>query len=167
MSRLIENIYIRIKKYTPEKDVSEWVVDMVITDNEAETVQNALRRIGIDVTIQRQQHWEISISNNSSAALKKIEDTGELFNSNKEYISSIKTNENTACLLVRQKEDMLGRQKMQSLADRFNIQGLKEIRHGVLWNIKSKSSNFDLVIQKVLDSKILFNPFSQECYKYE
>ena len=61
---------------------------------------------------------------------------------------------------------MLGRQKMQSLADRFNIQGLKEIRHGVLWNIKSKSSNFDIVIQKVLDSKILFNPFSQECYKY-
>ena len=154
-----------IKNYIPERHVSEWVVDMVITDNEAETVQNALRRIGIDVTIQRQQHWEISISDNSSAALKKIEDTGELFNSNKEYISSIKTNENTACLLVRQKEDMFCQSKFESLRERFSIKELIQLKRGIVWNIKIKNTNFQPVLDKIIDTNILFNPLSHECFR--
>ena len=154
-----------IKKYTPEEHVSEWVVDMVITDNEAETVQNALRRIGIDVTIQRQQHWEISTSDNSSATLKKIEDTGELFNSNKEYISSIKTSENTACLLVRQKEDMFCQSKFESIRERFSINELIQLKRGIVWNIKVKNTNFQPVLDKIIDTNILFNPLSHECFR--
>ena len=154
-----------IKKYIPEEHVSEWVVDMVITDNEAETVQNALRRIGIDVTIQRQQHWEISTSDNSSATLKKIEDTGELFNSNKEYISSIKTNENTACLLVRQKEDMFCQSKFESIRERFSIKELIQLKRGIVWNIKIKNTNFQPVLDKIIDTNILFNPLSHECFR--
>jgi len=154
-----------IKKYTPEEHVSEWVVDMVITDNEAETVQNALRRIGIDVTIQRQQHWEISTSDNSSATLKKIEDTGELFNSNKEYISSIKSNENTACLLVRQKEDMFCQSKFESIRERFSINELIQLKRGIVWNIKVKNTNFQPVLDKIIDTNILFNPLSHECFR--
>ena len=155
-----------INIYESENNSLEWVINMIITDNEASSVQSALSQAGVDVKITRLTHWEIKGAKNSN--LNEIEKTGELFNSNKEYIYDYKPekNESSVTFLIRQKEDMLGRQKMQSLADRFNIQGLKEIRHGVLWNIKSKSSNFDLVIQKVLDSKILFNPFSQECYKY-
>ena len=154
-----------IKKYTPEEHVSEWVVDMVITDNEAETVQNALRRIGIDVTIQRQQHWEISTSDNSSATLKKIEDTGELFNSNKEYISSIRSNENTACLLVRQKEDMFCQSKFESIRERFSINELIQLKRGIVWNIKVKNTNFQPVLDKIIDTNILFNPLSHECFR--
>ena len=154
-----------IKKYSPEEHVSEWVVDMVITDNEAETVQNALRRIGIDVTIQRQQHWEISTSDNSSATLKKIEDTGELFNSNKEYISSIRSNENTACLLVRQKEDMFCQSKFESIRERFSINELIQLKRGIVWNIKIKNTNFQPVLDKIIDTNILFNPLSHECFR--
>ena len=62
---------------------------------------------------------------------------------------------------------MFGLQKKQSLTDRFNIEDINEIRHGVLWNIKVKSGNFNVAIKKVLDSQILFNPFSQKCYSYE
>ena len=82
-------------------------------------------------------------------------------------ISDYNPNENSATFLVRQNEDVLGIQKKQSLMDRFNIAGLNEIHRGVLWNIKVKSGNFDRVVKKVLDSQILFNPFSQRCYKYE
>ena len=154
-----------IKKYTPEEHVSEWGVDMVITDNEAETVQNALRRIGIDITIQRQQHWEISTSDNSSATLKKIEDTGELFNSNKEYISSIRSNENAACLLVRQKEDMFCQSKFESIRERFSINELIQLKRGIVWNIKIKNTNFQPVLDKIIDTNILFNPLSHECFR--
>jgi hypothetical protein len=110
-------------------------------------------------------HWEIIGGNNSNCA--EIERSGELFNSNKEYISDFSPDKNSITFLVRQNEDMLGIQKKQSLIDRFNIEDINEIRYGVLWNIKVKSGNFDQVIKKVLGSQILFNPFSQNCYTYE
>ena len=156
---------VNIKNYTPEENVSEWVVDMVITDNEAETVQNALKRTGIDVTIHRQQHWEISTSDNSSNTLQKIENTGELFNSNKEYISSIKRKKNTACLLVRQKEDMHCQAKFESIRERFKVDELMQLKRGIVWNISVKNTNFQPVLDKILDTNILFNPLSHECFR--
>ena len=156
---------VNIKNYAPEENVFEWVVDMVITDNEAETVQNALKRIGIDAAIHRQQHWEITTSDNSSATLKKIEDTGELFNSNKEYISSININENTASLLVRQKEDMFCQSKFESIKERFSVNELIKLKRGIVWNIKVKNTNFQPVLDKIIDTNILFNPLSHECFR--
>ena len=153
------------KIYTPENKGLEWVVNMIITDNEASSVESALNRIGVYVSIQRMTHWEIIGGGESSYS--EIEKSGELFNSNKEYIHEYKPDGEGVTFLIRQKEDMLGTQKKQSLTERFNIQDINEIRHGVLWNIKVKSGNFDWAIKKILDSQILYNPFSQKCYKYE
>ena len=60
-----------------------------------------------------------------------------------------KPNNNSATFLVRQKEDMLGKQKQQSLTSRFRIDGIREIRHGVLWNITVNSGNFDTAIKQL------------------
>jgi len=154
-----------VKIYAPENKGLEWVVNMIITDNEASSVESALNRIGVYVSIQRMTHWEIIGGGESSYS--EIEKSGELFNSNKEYIHEYKPDGEGVTFLIRQKEDMLGTQKKQSLTERFNIQDINEIRHGVLWNIKVKSGNFDRAIKKILDSQILYNPFSQKCYKYE
>ena len=144
----------------------EWLVNMIITDNEAVSVHNALAHLDIPVTVQRMTHWEIIADNKTSSLQNKLIESGELFNSNKEFITDNKPNDNCATFLVRQKEDMLGRQKQQSLTNRFAIDGIREIRHGVLWNITVNSGNFDAAIQQVLDNHILYNPFSQNCYKY-
>ena len=154
-----------IKKYASKNNGVEWIVNMIITDNEANSVQNALNQAGVSVNIKRMTHWEIIGENNLNCA--EIERSGELFNSNKEYISDFSPDKNSVTFLVRQNEDMLGIQKKQSLIDRFNIEDIIEIRYGVLWNIKVKSGNFDQVVKKVLGSQILFNPFSEKCYTYE
>ena len=138
---------------------------MIITDTEANSGESALNQAGGDVSIQRMTHWEIIGGNKSSHS--EIEKSGELFNSNKEYIHKHKPDKNGITFLIRQKEDMLGTQKKQSLTERFNIQDINDIRHGVLWNIKVKSGNFDRAIKKILDSQILYNPFSQKGYTYE
>ena len=154
-----------IKAFLPKNGGLELVVNMIITDNEASSVQNALNRVNAPIEIQRMTHWEITCDDQS--IFSEIEKSGELFNSNKEYISEYKPDKNSITFLVRQKEDVFGLQKKQSLTDRFNIEDINEIRHGVLWNIKVKSGNFNVAIKKVLDSQILFNPFSQKCYSYE
>ncbi len=35
------------------------IVELMITDNQALTVQNTLRQLGFPVTVKRQTHWEI------------------------------------------------------------------------------------------------------------
>ena len=139
---------------------------MIITDNEAVSVHNALAHLDIPVKVQRMRHWEIVADKKTSSLQNALIKSGELFNSNKEFIAKNKTHNNSATFLVRHKEDMLGRQKQQSLTNRFAIEGIREIRYGVLWNITVNSGNFEAVIQQVLDNHILYNPFSQNCYKY-
>ncbi len=154
-----------VANYQSNDDAAEWIVDMIITDNEASSIQNALNHLGFDVSIARQTHWEISTDGNRESILKKIDKTGELYNSNKEFISKASTTENIASLLVRQKEDMVGRAKLESLTERFEIGDISEIKRGVIWNVTINGGNFETILKEILDTHILFNPLSHECYK--
>ena len=154
-----------INKYEPEKNVVPWVIDLIITDNEAVSVQNAIDKLGIDLKISKQTLWELSISNNSSKVLEKIKLTGELFNSNKEYIGNFIKEKNVVTFLVQQKEDMHCKVKFDSIRERFDISELSKLKRGVLWNISSKNTNFDSEIDKLLETNILFNQLSHECFR--
>ena len=154
-----------IANYEAKSDATEWIIDMIITDNEASSVHNALDHLGHDISITRQTHWEISTDGDRKSILQKIDATGELYNSNKEFISENASPKNTTSFLVRQKEDMLGRAKLESLTERFEIDGISEIKRGVIWNVTVNGGNFDTVLNEILDTHILFNPLSHECYR--
>jgi len=154
-----------VSNYETNGDSTEWVIDMIITDNEAASVQNALDHLGFDIALSRQTHWEISTDGDRKTILQKIDATGELYNSNKEFISKIKTAVNTASFIVQQKEDMLGRAKYETLTNRFEIDGITNIKRGVIWNVSINSGNFEGVLNDVLNTHILFNPLSHECYR--
>lgn len=129
-----DRAHYEVANYETNGDSTEWVIDMIITDNEAASVQNALDHLGFDIALSRQTHWEISTDGDRKTILQKIDVTGELYNSNKEFISNIKTAVNTASFIVQQKEDMLGRAKYESLTNRFEIDGITDIKRGVIWN---------------------------------
>ena len=154
-----------VKNYESNGDSTEWIIEMIITDNEAASVHNALNHLGFDVSITRQTHWEISTDGERDSILQKIYKTGELYNSNKEFISQTTPVKNTRSFLVRQKEDMHGRAKFESLTERFEIDGISEIKRGVIWNVTVNSGNFETVLNEILDTHILFNPLSHECYR--
>lgn len=154
-----------VESYSPNPDATEWVIDMIITDNEAASVNNALDHLGHDVTITRKTHWEISTDGDRDDILKKIDMTGELYNSNKEFISEINPAENAASFLVRQKEDMHGRAKFESLTERFEIGELTELKRGVIWNVSVNSGNIEAILKDILNTHILYNPLSHECYR--
>lgn len=156
-----------IKKYDPQKDSTEWVIDLIITDNEASSVQSALNRLGFHVEITRQTHWEIVVNGKKDVILDKIKASGELFNSNKEFVSETIRNDKTTSYLVRQKEDIVGRAKLEFLTRRFEIEGISSIQHGVLWNITVNGGNIKVVLKDILDTHIMFNPISHECYQID
>ncbi|MEE8437740.1 MAG: phosphoribosylformylglycinamidine synthase I [Candidatus Neomarinimicrobiota bacterium] len=152
--------------YKRPENTIEWIVGLIITDNEAISVETALARLGIKVKIKRYGHWEFSTSAKDAGELEsEIKKSGELFNSNKEYVTSLKPGENTTAYLVRPKDDMTGQQKKETLTGRFNIKELNELKKGVVWKITVKSSNFEEKISEILTTHILFNPISHDCFK--
>ena len=160
-----ERPHYEVANYNPNDDAAEWVIDMIITDNEASSVHNTMVRLDHDVSIARQTHWEIFVDGDRESILKAIDATGELYNSNKEFISKTTSMQNTTSFLVRQKEDMVGRAKFESLTQRFEIGGITKIKRGVMWNITVNSGNLENVLGNLLDTHIFFNPLSHECYR--
>ncbi len=156
---------IKLKNYKADESCAQWVVNMIITDNEASSVQNSLNKLGYDIVLTRQTHWEITTEGEKDNILNKIQASGELYNSNKEYLDKIKRNDKTISILVRQKEDMHERLKKESLTDRFQVQGLVKLKRGVVWNLSSKRGNIETIINEVLETNILFNQISHECYR--
>ena len=86
---------------------TEWIIDLIITDNEAKSINTALNHLGFDIEVNRQIHWEINIDGEPTNVLNKIIGSGELFNSNKEYIVD-KKEKYDASFLVRPNEDIYG-----------------------------------------------------------
>lgn len=146
-----------IKRYAASTATHQLIIDLVITDNNAMSVENALHHQGLPVKIQRHIHWEIECD--SDLDFEKIKTSGVLFNDRKEkLIKSVPKNS----ILIRAKEDMIGRQKLQLLKNHFDIQGVKAIRHSILWSIAAS----DEAVNTIINSPILYNPNAHDCYYY-
>ena len=73
--------------------------------------------------------------------------------------------EKTKSFLIRQKDDILGRLKLQSLKEKFEIDEISNIKRGVIWNLTINSGNFESIINQILETHILYNPLTYECYE--
>ena len=160
-----ERPHYEVAPYESNGNSTEWIIDMIITDNEAASVHNALDHLGYNVSISRQTHWEIKTHGDRKSILQKIDKSGELYNSNKEFISNAIAKENTTSFLVRQKEDMIGRSKLETLTNRLEIGGIANLNRGVIWNVTVNSGNLNDVLSGVLNTHLFFNPLSHDCYR--
>ena len=160
-----EQPHYEVAPYESNGNSTEWIIDMIITDNEAASVHNALDHLGYNVSISRQTHWEIKTHGDRKSVLQKIDESGELYNSNKEFISKAIAKENTTSFLVRQKEDMIGRSKLETLTSRLEIGGIANLIRGVIWNVTVNSGNLNDVLSGVLNTHLFFNPLSHDCYR--
>src|SRR3990167_3664679 len=119
----------------PEK-AKECIVELMITDNHALTVQNTLQQLGFSVFVKRKIHWEIIC--NTPEQLAKIKNSGILYNDRKEVEVDPSQLKSSASFLVRPKEDWIGQQKLQTLQNHFQCDGLQNISHGILWHFECK-----------------------------
>lgn len=135
----------------------QFFVELVITDNHAETVKTALARMGIEANIKRYIHWEVDAKQDIKAALIK---SGELFNVNKEKYSDHLPQNNSHTFLVRNRDDMLGVAKTETLQKHFKLEALQSLKHGIIWQIECKQK-IDLNAMQ----HIFFNPYAHEVYE--
>lgn len=160
---------LQLPSYQKPENAHDYLADLIITDNEALTVQNTLQSMGLPVTVKRSQHWQIEYTDQQEqttfAAIKK---SGVLFNERKETVkpSSAITHSNMISFLVTAKEDLLGQEKKQILADHFAMQNIANIKHGVLWQFQIENANMQEIADEILHTNILFNRYAHDCYQY-
>jgi len=157
-----------IKPYKSDTNSIEWFVESIITDNEALSVQNALDHLQIPVTVSKQRYWKIDLNSNVSHDIENnINNSGELFNSNKERLVKFQNHPKTSYYLVCPKEDLLGRHKKEILKHHFEVRGLQKIQSGILWKITVNDDKYDEAVNAALKTNIFFNPFSHDCYEIQ
>ena len=150
--------------YQPADNTLQLIVELIITDNAAVSMQKALQSLGLNVSIKRQIHWEIKCQGEAQQLQEDVIKSFELFNHNKEkLITEQDLPENTSSFLVRDKDNLIGKHKYEVLTKSFAIKNITEIKQGVLWHITAQDQN-DINI--LLDKHILFNPFAHKCYSY-
>lgn len=150
----------RIQYQAPHK-AYELITELIINDNQALSLENALRQSDICVKIRRFIHWEVSAD--SATACEQIKASGVLYNDRKEKLlepQEIKQLKGVT-FLTRAKEDMVGLHKTQLLKHHFSIQGLNGIRHSILWSIDNP-----IMADSIINSHILSNPYAHDDYNY-
>jgi len=90
-----------------------------------------------------------------------------LFNSNKERVVVVEPASDAITLLIRNRDDVLGQQKLEALTKRFELDSITGIDFGVLWTVVPQNGDPKTVLQQVLDTHILYNPIAHQCYRYE
>lgn len=143
------------------------LIKLIITDNQALTVQKTLRHLGFPVSVTRFEHWEIDADSIESFELLK--QSGVLYSDRKER--EINDDEFHVALalsfLVRPKEDLKGQQILQTIKGHYAIPGIKGIKHGVVWQFQSEEGDIAKLIDNILLTHIIGNQYAHECYVYD
>lgn len=140
------------------------LVESLITDNQAITVEKTLRSLGYPVRIKRYIHWEITGAD--AALMDVIKKTGVLFNPRKEQeVSESALKENA--FLVQAKEDWQGLLCLQTLKDHFAVNGVDAIKQGIVWEVVCETNDSEACINELLNTQVFYNPYAHECYRYK
>ena len=173
--------------YSPPSGAMQFFVDLVITDNEADTIEHAVCKLGLsNVRLARRTHFEIGLQDkvDSKALAKKIIQSGLLLNTNKEAVT-MKAGRETLrfkkesgtwiplekasnsgvsydfSLLAREKQDLFGLAKTNTAHGRLKMDGVTHIKRGIIWNISvdSKSQKEkERVFKKLMSYNVFTNP---------
>lgn len=136
----------------------EFFIELIITDNEAQTVENALRKRGFDVKVRKYTYFEIGTQGKDPDALAaQLIASGELLNLNKERVLTLKDGasfpkkEGSSYYLVWDKEDAEGMSKGARL-------GLP-VKRGWFWEVTPQST---VDMAALLATNIFANHHAQE-----
>ena len=157
-----------LETYAHQPNSVELYIQLKITDNEAQTLENALRQHGFDVKLRKWTHYEAQHSPDALIA------SGELLNLNKESVTVVIDSGSfpkvgtSHYFLVRDFEDTLGASKSARLK--------QTIKHGIVWEVsgeqkRAEASAYGRVptapvdLEKLLATNIFANHHAQVLYK--
>lgn len=180
------------KQYKAQKTSLEFFIDLIITDNEAYTLQEAAHSLGFhSVTLSRQTYFEVDLREEEEWERKarQLIACGVLLNTNKEIPTVAwkkrqykygekneftpyairKSKKWTFTILVQEKQDFVGMSKKTTLRKRLHYDWVGDVKKGIVWHIKvneKSQQQAKKIYQQLLKSHIFGNPHAQDCFIY-
>jgi len=179
--KLDHTIYNKPEVYKSDAKNIEFFISLIITDNEAESVNGTLKRSGFeDAALERFVHFEMSHEIEKEELLDELAEiirSGELLNTNKELVDVriddefyhyesgklVKTDKPVIenAYLVREVDDYIGEAKLQTLKHRLGFENITAIKRGIVWSINPIDKT-----DEIIQTRILNNPHSQKIFKF-
>ena len=176
------------KPLTKFEEVADYtfLISLIITDNEARTIEQAFHQVGFDDLKLKKSHY-VGVNLEAAPAgvdvekslLETIIRSNEIMNANKETVrimtkdgrvfaydnakgvipfSSEQASPGTN-LLVLDPDNYTGKSIGGSLKKRYPALGVTSVRKGVSWNITSSKP-----LEEIVDAHLLHNPHSADIY---
>jgi len=155
-----------IERYRPIVNGHNLAVKMVIRDNEAVSVQKALRQMGLYVDVHRYAHWEVISQRETDLLMSQLAQSYELYNPSKEYVVDTVDQLNSVAYLVRDHDDMIGQRKCDILQRQCGLNHIDYVHHGVIWQVVARNGDIAMIDKVLRERYILFNPFAHRVYQY-
>lgn len=181
-----------LPSFTPAPKTLQMFVSLIITDNEAETFELTLPRLGFpNVKLRRAAHFEISYQKKPDLQklMRKLIQSGVLLNTNKEAATVQFTKERlhfdakrekfaptapryenppiTLRLLIKERDDYAGMEKTIIIQKRLKLEEISSVRIGTLWEIHIPTKSVNVAqeqLRKLIATHIFFNPHRQEAF---
>lgn len=172
-----------ISRQTQKPDIVI-TVNLIITDNEERTMENAARRMGLKSTrLAKRDYYGffLNTKKNLLDVATKIIRSGELVNLNKEiptirikdkYYRYDKTSglherrikaTDDPRFYVLDKENFAGKSVQAKLTPYFQKNELKKVEKATLWRVKTKRKR---EVEQLVDSHLLHNPHAMKIVAY-
>ncbi len=159
--------------YAHKPNTIEIWVKLIITDNEAQTLQSALGWQQIPAQLQRFTHYEIEHEPMSPGdqldLAHALVNSGELLNTHKEQFIFVLDNMSfpqakpgANYILSRDLEDSVGPSKQSRLSYDETFKPVKVIRHGIAWEVIA-----DSVLESILETRMFGNLHAQNLFKVQ
>ena len=176
------------KTLTKFEEVADYtfLISLIITDNEARTIEQAFHQVGFDDLKLKKSHY-VGVNLETvpagvdveKALLETIIRSNEIMNANKETVRIMTkdgrvftydnakgvtpfSNEQASAgtnLLVLDPDNYTGKSIAGSLKKRYPALGVASVRKGVSWSITSSKP-----LEEIVDVHLLHNPHSAEIY---
>lgn len=176
------------RSYSHEKNSVELYVKLIITDNEAQTIENTLRQHAFKVKLEKWTHFQVdhTADLDQDVLAENLVASGELLNTNKETVKIVTdevgeagfsdggggggwpdgTGGKVYRFLVRDKEDSVGISKLKKIKHHMDADAIKSIRHGVFWEVNFEVDGAgDIDIEALLAVNIFANHHAQVLYE--
>ena len=159
------------KTHSHAKNTVELCIQLLITDNEAQTIEKAIQNAGFPIKLRKFKHFQVEhspmVPGDQLEFAHSLVNSGEFLNQNKEKNQFVLDDMNfpkkadARYVLVRDLEDSLGRSKAQKMKTQFPEIGakIKEVKSGILWEIQG-----DCDFQALLATGVFANPNAQDLF---
>lgn len=145
-----------------ESELEHLPVKLIITDNTACSMEDALEKKGYAISVERWVLWSLQgEAPLSSAQHQALVASGELLNTNKEWIDAIDQvlhpTPQGITLLVDSPVNPVAAMRLQTLKKRFAMNHLQQIRQRTIWRLTDRSGK-GVDWQTLVKTHIFHNP---------